>query len=217
MPPRVLDQLLKVRSRLTVKIWVLKVSLGARATGSVVEIDVHDSVRIGRRVRVQFDRNTRNRLVVGPHAILRDDVLLQLRGGSIQIGPGCDLRESCRLNVAGNLVLEGQNVFGWACTIHCKESVLIREMCSCSEYVTIVDSRHFHTADGRWFYENSESSPVVVGRNVWLASKSTVMMGAHLGDDCLVGANSVVGGVVESGTVVAGVPARPIRSSKREE
>lgn len=89
------------------------------------------------------------------------------------------------------------------------------EMASCSEYVTIVDSRHFHSADGGWFYSNSESKPVEIGRNVWLASKCTVMMGAQIGDDSLVGTNSVIGGVVDPETVVAGVPAKPVRSSLR--
>lgn len=91
----------------------------------------------------------------------------------------------------------------------------MREMASCSEYVTIVDSRHFHAADGSWFYSNSESKPVEIGRNVWLASKSTVIMGAQIGADALVGTNSVAGGVVAPETVVAGVPARPVRSSLR--
>jgi len=215
MRRRVMETVLRLRVQGRLAFWLLRVRLVAAMSGSTVELDVHPTVRVGRNVRVQFDRGTRNRLVVGPRSNLRDDVILQLRGGSIEIGPDCDLRENCRINATGRLVLAGKNVFGWACTMHSKESVFIGEMTSCSEYVTIVDSRHFHSRDGGWFYANTESSPVEIGRNVWLASKCTVMMGARIGDDCLVAASSVVGGTVEAGTVVAGIPARPIRSSFR--
>lgn len=201
--------------RLRLALWRLRVRLTAMATGSKVDLRIAGNVRLGRRVRVQFDRGTSNSLAIGPGTSLRDDVLLQLRGGSIEIGPECDLREGCKINVAGHLVLEGKNVFGWGCTIHCRESILVGEMCSWSEYVTVVDSRHFHSADGGWFYANSESRPVTIGRNVWLAAKCTVAMGTQIGDHSLVASNSVVSGIVEPGTAVAGAPARPVRSSLR--
>lgn len=212
---RVLEYVVKTRNQARMNFWLLRIQLLALATNSTIDLDIDPSVRLGRRVRVQMDRSTRNRLVIGPRTNLRDDVMLQLRGGTMEIGPDCDLRESCRLNVSGHLVIEGQNVFGWACTIHCMESIVVGLMTSCSEYVTIVDSRHFHSNDGRWFYSNSMSKPIVIGRNVWLASKSTVTMGAQIGDDALVAANSVARGVVDPETVVVGVPAKPAGSSLR--
>lgn len=210
-----IEALLSARVRTRLRFWLLQVRLRAVATQSSVDLRVDPTVRLGRGVRVQFDRGTRNRLSIGPRTQLRDDVILQMRGGAIEMGPDCDVREGCRLNVAGRLVMEGRNVFGWACTVHCRESVRLREMASCSEYVTIVDSRHFHSPDGQWFYSNSESRAVEIGRNVWLAAKCTVIMGTTIGNDSLVAANSVVGGVVDAETVVAGIPAKPVRSSLR--
>lgn len=211
----VMEGLLRARVEARLRLWLVRVRLAALATGSTIELRVDDTARVGRGARVQFDRGTRNRLSIGARTRIRDDVIIQLRGGTVEIGPDCDVREACRLNVAGRLVLEGRNVLGWASTVHCMESVVLHEMCSCSEYVTVVDSRHFHSPDGSWFYSNSESKPVEVGRNVWLAAKATVIMGTQIGDDSLVAANSVVGGVVEPETVVAGIPAKPVRSSLR--
>jgi acetyltransferase-like isoleucine patch superfamily enzyme len=210
-----MERLLRARVEGRRTLWLAQVRMRALATGSTVDLEIHPTVRLGRRVRVEFDRGTSNRLSLGARTLLRDDVILQLRGGVIEIGPDCDLREGCRLNIAGRLELEGHNVLGWACTVHCRESVVLREMASCSEYVTIVDSRHFHSSDGTWFYANSESRPVEIGRNVWLAAKCTVIMGAQIGPDSLVAANSVAGGVVEPATVVAGIPAKPVRSAIR--
>ncbi|HWE55062.1 MAG TPA: acyltransferase [Acidimicrobiales bacterium] len=212
---QLLETVLTWRVQARLKLWLLQVRLVALATRSTVEIDVHPTVRVGKRTRVQFDRNTRNRLVVGAKTNLRDDVMLQLRGGTIEIGSNCDIREACRFNVTGHLVLAGQNVFSWGCTIHCTDRIVIGQMTSCSEYVTIVDSRHYHSGDGRWFYSNTTSRPVEIGRNVWLAAKCTVTMGTQIGDDALVATNSVARGVVEAGTVVAGVPAKPAGSSLR--
>jgi acetyltransferase-like isoleucine patch superfamily enzyme len=213
--PRPFESLIRLRAQTRLTVWIARVRLAALATNSKVDMDVDRRARVGKHVRVQFQRGTTNRLSVGPRTALHDDLLIQLRNGTVVFGPDCDIRSSCRFNVAGKLELEGHNVVSWGTTIHCRESVLIRERAICAEYVTIVDSRHFHSRDGEWVYTNSESSPVEVGRNVWLAAKCTVIMGSRIGHDCLVAANSVVGGTVEPETVVAGIPAKPIRSSLR--
>ncbi|MCB1285530.1 MAG: transferase [Microthrixaceae bacterium] len=56
------------------------------------------------------------------------------------------------------------------------------------------------------------SKPIRIGSNVWLGDKVTVLKGVTIGDNVIVGANAVVTSDVEPGTIVAGVPARPIRS-----
>lgn len=206
---------LGARVHLRRNLWAFGVRLRARLGGATIELEVDPTARVGRHVQVQCDRGSRNRFIVGPRAIIRDDILIQLHGGTIEMGVRAEIREACKLNVAGRLILEDSAGFSWGCTVHCNESIVMREMAACSEYVTIVDSRHFHTRDGRWFYDNVESKPVEIGRNVWIAAKSTVMMGSRIGDNCLVAANSVVAGQIDADTVVAGAPARPVRSSLR--
>lgn len=52
---------------------------------------------------------------------------------------------------------------------------------------------------------------IVVGDNVWLGDKVTVLSGVHIGDNVIVGANSVVTKDVPSNTMVAGNPAQIIK------
>ena len=52
---------------------------------------------------------------------------------------------------------------------------------------------------------------VVIGNNVWLGDKVSVLSGVHIGDNVIVGANSVVTKSVPSNCVVAGVPAKIIK------
>jgi acetyltransferase-like isoleucine patch superfamily enzyme len=49
---------------------------------------------------------------------------------------------------------------------------------------------------------------VVIGNNVWIGDKATILAGVHIGDNVIVGANSVVTKDVPSNCMVAGCPAR---------
>lgn len=53
---------------------------------------------------------------------------------------------------------------------------------------------------------------VVIGDNVWLASRVTVIGPCTIGDGAVVAAGAVVTGDVAAHTVVAGVPAKPVRT-----
>lgn len=84
------------------------------------------------------------------------------------------------------------------------------------KYVTISDNSH-----GRLSWEESSISPqkrqlyskgeVVIGNNVWIGDKASVLAGVHIGDNVIVAANAVVTKDVPSNSIVAGVPARVIK------
>lgn len=54
--------------------------------------------------------------------------------------------------------------------------------------------------------------PISIGRNCFIGTKSLVMPGTTIGDNVILGAGSVVGGNVPSNMVVAGNPAKPVRT-----
>jgi lipopolysaccharide O-acetyltransferase len=51
----------------------------------------------------------------------------------------------------------------------------------------------------------------VIGENVWIGDNSVILGPATIGRGAIVGANSVVRGVVPPDTIVAGAPAKPIK------
>lgn len=57
-----------------------------------------------------------------------------------------------------------------------------------------------------------EGAPIVIEDRVWLGNRSMVLKGVRIGHDSVVAAGAVVTRDVPPWTVVAGVPARPVRS-----
>lgn len=51
---------------------------------------------------------------------------------------------------------------------------------------------------------------ISIGRDVWVGAGAAILMGSNIGDGAVIGANSVVRGVIPSGVVAAGTPARKI-------
>jgi acetyltransferase-like isoleucine patch superfamily enzyme len=86
------------------------------------------------------------------------------------------------------------------------------------DHVTITAGVRFITHDGgvwvmrREFPNIDVFGTIEIGSNVFIGLNAILMPGARIGDDCVIGAGSVVVKDVPSGTVAAGVPARPLRT-----
>ena len=53
--------------------------------------------------------------------------------------------------------------------------------------------------------------PVTIGNNVWFGANVTVCGGVTIGDNCVIGAGSVVTRDIPAGSLAAGVPCKVIR------
>ena len=56
------------------------------------------------------------------------------------------------------------------------------------------------------------AAPVTIGHNVWIGGNVTILPGVTIGNNCTIGAGSVVTRDVPDNTVVAGNPAKVIKS-----
>lgn len=99
-------------------------------------------------------------------------------------------------------------------TLHAYERIEIGDFSRIGEMVTIRDHNHFsERGDAPGAQKGFQSAPVIIGKNVWVGVKATLMPGVTVGDNAIIGANAVVTKDVPAGAVVGGVPAKVIKSS----
>lgn len=213
-----------VRKLLALKLQYRRLALIAEATfkaktgGAELVCDVAPDVRVGKNVQVYVEPGSKgNVLRIGPRSRIEDDVYLQLKGGVIDLGTNVEIRRRTVLNVSGRFAMAGDNILSYSNVIHCAERITFGPMASTNEFVTVVDSRHFFTDEQTFFYHNTESAPIDIGANVWLANKSSVLMGVTIGDCAIVGGHSVVSRDVPAKMLVAGSPAKEIRPTMQDE
>ena len=84
--------------------------------------------------------------------------------------------------------------------------IIIGEGTRVGPSVYITDHQHGNAAD-----ETLIESPTIIGRDVWLGADVKVMKGVTIGDQCIVGAGSVVTEDIPPSSIVLGHPARVIR------
>ncbi len=96
-------------------------------------------------------------------------------------------------------------------------SVSIGRGCLIGANVTIMDT-NFHPIDGVDRRHLPLPLPkiedqVVIGDDVFIGTGAVILQGTTIGDHATIGAGAVVSGTIEAKQVVAGNPARAIRST----
>lgn len=114
------------------------------------------------------------------------------------------------------------NFYPWS-----RDKLIIGKFCQIAAGVEFVmnDANHqmnavstfpFYTLEG-WDMEAPDASDMpfkgdtVIGNDVWIGQNAVILPGVQIGDGAIIGANSVVGGIVEPYTIVVGNPAKPVR------
>ena len=115
----------------------------------------------------------------------------------------------------GKNITVGKNVFITACC-HFQDQggITLGDKCLVGHNVVFATLNHGFAPEER---QSMLPAPIVVGRNVWIGSNSTILQGVTIGDNSIIAAGSVVTKDVPANAIVAGVPARFIRSISPEE
>jgi carbonic anhydrase/acetyltransferase-like protein (isoleucine patch superfamily) len=198
---------MRLRQRWRRAVLVGKVRVAARRAGARVELDLAPDLLLGRDITITVMPGTTSSVRIGPGSRIEDRVLIMLKGGRLEAGPRMELRRDVVVNLAGVLRMDGDNPISWGSVVHCSTDVHLEPMAGIAEHCTIADSSHYFTTPDEHFWHNVRPGRVRVGRNTWICPKVTLTRSADVGSHCIVGAGSVVVGVVPDGHLASGVPA----------
>lgn len=123
-------------------------------------------------------------------------------------------------NCTPQLSIGDNCVFGAYNHITCANQIIIGDNLLTGKWVTITDNSH-----GEVTYSNLitpplsrklySKGPVMIGNNVWIGDKATILPGVNIGDGVVIAANAVVCKDVPSYSVVAGAPAKIVKEVKK--
>ena len=112
--------------------------------------------------------------------------------------------------------------FGEYCHITSVNSIIIGDGVLTGRWVTITDNSHGNSEKDSLMEAPlerplSSKGPVVIGNNVWIGDKATILPNVEIGDGAVIAANSVVTKNVPPYCVVGGIPARIIKKMESLE
>jgi acetyltransferase-like isoleucine patch superfamily enzyme len=157
-----------------------------------------------------------NRLAQFIHQGPAECVSVILRRFGAVIGQPCDIEWGLILHNAltgfSNLVIEENCHIGKEVLLDLRAPIQIGAGSTISMRVTIIT----HLDMGNAFQGNERyrayARPVVIGRHAYIGAAATLLPGVKLGEGCVVAAGALVNHDVPERTVVAGVPARILRT-----
>ncbi len=128
-------------------------------------------------------------------------------GRFVWIGDGTKIR--CH---EGAVEIGAKTVMGQECTISAYQRVRIGEECVIADRAMFIDFDHGMVEVERPIrLQGIYKRDVEVGNNVWIGYGACVLRGVSVGDNAVIGTNSVVTKDVPANAVVGGIPARIIR------
>ena len=114
------------------------------------------------------------------------------------------------------LIIGARCNFGAYNHISCANRIIIGDNLLTGKWVTITDNSHGET-NKEMLMSNPKyrplysKGPVIIGNNVWIGDKVTILPNVRIGDGAVIAANSVVTKDVPSYSVVGGIPAKILK------
>ncbi|MEO6631150.1 MAG: acyltransferase [Mucilaginibacter sp.] len=152
---------------------------------------------------------------------------IMLHGGRyISVGKNFGVKGRLRLEAIDTFltqsfqpeVIFGKNVFiNYDCHIASINKIIIGNDVLIGSRVLITDHFHGEISSGALtlapsLRELTSKGPVIVEDNVWIGEGAVIMPNVTIGQNAIIGANSVVTKDIPANSVVAGIPARIIKT-----
>lgn len=167
-------------------------------------------------------RGKNNKIIIDRGAVLNNtffrivgnDNVIKFEDNVI-VGPNCSFwmeGDNITINIGC------KSTFTRACHINAQESdmsIIIGEDCMFSNYIIV------RTSDSHPIYDLvsgkriNKPHSVYIGNHVWIAPKSTIMKGVSIGNNTIIGSNTIVTKSIPANSLAVGQPARVVKNNIR--
>lgn len=141
--------------------------------------------------------------------IIIEKIEIQL-DNDVQISNDCEclirgltMNKNCSLRIREKAKLDiGKEVyFNNACVLTCRKYIKIGNNTSFAPNVIIFDHNHDYKNKDVSYNNNYICNDIIIGDNVWVGANTVILAGTKIGNNCVIGAGSVVKGEIPTNTL----------------
>lgn len=125
-----------------------------------------------------------------------------------EVSPPAFAKGTPAIRIGDGVVMRHHVTISAADAIDIEDDVLI------AAWTSIYDSDHTVGPSGNPIWYPHRTAPVRVGQGSWIGERVAVLRGADIGRHCIIGANSVVKGVIPDFSIAVGAPARVVGTTR---
>jgi len=138
------------------------------------------------------------------------------KGSVLKIGDNCVIDSFVKIKFTGGIgdIVIGNNVYlNSGCVLYSGNGILIGNSVLFGPNCSIVPTNHeFKSMDNQILYQGFQPSKggIIIEDDVWIGASVTILDGAHIKRGAVIGANSLVRGIIEEFTINVGSPTKVV-------
>jgi len=178
-----------------------------RYTNFLANATIHSSVKILPNATIGNFSECPTLISIGKDTLILGDLQIFAHGGEIFIGEECYVGESTRIWSSASITIGNRVFISYNCNIHDTNSHSIDAHLRYQHFLAITSKGH-----PKEDVFDIQSSPLIIEDDVWIGFNSTILKGVRIGKGSIIAACSVVTKDVPPNVVVAGNPAKIVKS-----
>ncbi|PPR50201.1 MAG: Galactoside O-acetyltransferase [Alphaproteobacteria bacterium MarineAlpha5_Bin5] len=130
-------------------------------------------------------------------------ILFLKTGKNFNILDGVIIQSPDRVKIGNNVSIHQFTL------IDAQSEIEIGDHVAIGSHVSIISSSHIFSDPTKLIKDQGiESAKIEIGNNVWIGTQSTILKGVKIGDNSIIGANTLVNKDVPPNSIVGGSPFR---------
>jgi len=212
-----------VTTSVLMELTIFKLGCWLRSLRFLLHLKFHPTLFLGRNVQLQY----KNSIHFGQWNQIEDNVFISALGkkkavefgNNVRIGAFSRIITSTSFNKIGYTISIGHNVgIGEFAYLGGGGGLEIGNDCIIGQYFSCHPENHnFQNTEQLIRLQGVTRKGIKIGNNCWIGAKVTILDGVTIGDNCVIAAGAVVTKSMPANTVIGGVPAKAIKSTKGEK